>query len=219
MSTENAQNVIITLVKKHVVFWRRAITVTVPGVLQEVFPTPPLFFPSVTLEARKKTCIEKTTRTHSPQDAYNFLWSLLLFSYSFIQILLMALISTSIATLSIVGAVQKGKETKHYLEISNSPPTKHFKVKSNQPAGCENLYSWLLASYKVCFIRPGWSEGTEDQQNFYLDNKQSKIYREAECYFLDHSYRRKRRALGTETLLHICSRSSRLQGRSPWQLQ
>lgn len=33
-----------------------------------------------------------------------------------------------------MGAIQKGKETKHCLEINNSPPTKHFKVKSSQPA-------------------------------------------------------------------------------------
>lgn len=34
----------------------------------------------------------------------------------------------------MLGAKQKGKETKHCLEINNSPPTKHFKVKSSQPA-------------------------------------------------------------------------------------
>lgn len=50
-------------------------------------------------------------------------------------------IGASNTTLSIVGAVQKGKEGKHFLEISNSPPMKHLKFKSNQPAGCENLYS------------------------------------------------------------------------------
>lgn len=42
--------------------------------------------------------------------------------------------SASNTRLRIVGAIQKGKETKHCLEINNSPPTKHFKVKSSQPA-------------------------------------------------------------------------------------
>lgn len=182
--------------KNYTAFWGN--TVTVPGALREAFPTPPpLFLQSVTTEAKKKECVgKKTTPTHSPQYPYNFLWSLLMFSYSFMQILHTALQkSASNAMLSIMVAVQKWKETKHCLEISNSPPTKHFKVKSNQPAGCENLYSWLQASYKVCFTKAGWCEGPEDQQDFCLDNKQSKIYREAE-YFLDHKLSREKMCLG-----------------------
>lgn len=94
-------------------------------------------------------------------------------------------------------AVQKGKDTKHCLEISNSSPTKHLKVKSKQPAGWKNLYPWLWARYKVCFTRAGWCEGPQDQQDFYLDNKQNKIYGEAECCYLDDKlYHRKRCASG-----------------------
>lgn len=149
---------------------------------------------------RQKECVGKTTPIHSPQDAYNFLWSSFMFSHCFMQILHTALqTGASNTTLSIVGAVQKGKEGKHFLEISNSPPMKHFKFKSNQPAGCENLYSWPQASYKVCFTRAGWCEGTEDQWDFYLDNKQSKIYREAEYYFLDHKLSQEKMCLGHKT--------------------
>lgn len=69
-------------------------------------------------------------------------------------------INASAATLSIVGAVQKEKETRQCLEISNFPPTRYLKVKSNQPAGCKHLYSRQV----IELVLLGWADvkGQED---------------------------------------------------------
>lgn len=159
----NAPDVIITSVKKYTVFWGKANTVT--RVISYTFSS---LFSKYHIRGRK----ERVCR--GGEDPYTQPTKYIQFSLILITVFLLLHANTarsptnsaSNTRLWIVGAVQKGKETKYCLEINNSPPTKHFKVKC-----CENLYSWLWASYEVCFAGASWCEGPEDPQDFYLDNK------------------------------------------------
>lgn len=115
--------------KKYTVFWGKANTIT--GGISYTFSSLLLKYH---FRGKKKECVgEEKTPTHSPPIQF----SLILITVSLLLYANTAWSPTNSASntrLRIVGAVQKGKETKHCLEINNSPPTKPFKVKRSQPA-------------------------------------------------------------------------------------
>lgn len=116
--------------KKHTIFWGKANTVT--GGISYTFSS---LFSKHHIRGKKGVC-------RGGEDPYTQPTKCIPFSLILITVFLLLHANTawsppnsaSNTRLWIVGAVQKGKETKHCLEINNSPPTKHFKVKSSQPA-------------------------------------------------------------------------------------